>query len=164
MNRPERNDPPVGWTIVELADNGSILCDGPGGERRRYWLTGDPEREETTELVDLWLIKCRTGCTCCSGENHFRGPYRDKESAERRRDSFLAKDSKFWPVASQYARRGSYSIACYQAEPITKGRFILDDLVVGDIRFVEVAEDGSVDDNEAERFDLELQGARHERT
>lgn len=104
--------------------------------------------------IVLWLIECRTGCTCCSGENHYRGAYRTKEDADRRAASFLSQDSKYWPLASQYAKRGRYSVQNREAEPISGGRFIVDDQVLGEIKFIDVAEDGSVGDNEGERFDL----------
>lgn len=108
----------------------------------------------SVQNVVLWLIECRTGCSCCSYENHYRGAYRSKEDAERRVASFLAEDSKYWPLASQYARRGRYVLEMKVAEPISGGRFIVDDRVLSDIRFIKVGEDGSVLDNESERFDL----------
>lgn len=103
--------------------------------------------------IVLWLIECRTGCTCCSDENHHRGPYRSKEDADRRVASFVAPNSKYWPVASQYARRGRYLVERMEAEPISGGRFIADDRVFDSLAFVDVHPDGTVDNNDSERFD-----------
>jgi hypothetical protein len=40
-----------------------------------------------------------------------------------------------------------------EAEPISGGRFIVDDRVIDGISFVDVQEDVTVDDNESERFE-----------
>lgn len=109
---------------------------------------------ESVESFTIWLIECRTGCTCCSDENHYRGPYRSREDAQRRIDSFLRPDSKFWPVASQYARRGRYEISHESVEPISGGRFIVDDKVHESIEFIDVSEDGAASCGDGlERFD-----------
>lgn len=36
----DTDGPPIGWTIVGIGDNGTILCESPTGHRRRYWLSG----------------------------------------------------------------------------------------------------------------------------
>jgi hypothetical protein len=95
--------------------------------------------------MKAYMIYCGTGCTCCSSENHYRGFYHTKEDAERRIASFLAPDSKYWPLASQYARRGCYSTEEADLEPISGDRFILNgEKVVESLTFIEVGEDGSI--------------------
>lgn len=74
------------------------------------------------------LIECRTGCSCCSYDNHYRGPYEDKESAERRIKFFLT-EPNFCPLGSQYAARGRYSIREEIIEILPDGRWICGDRV-----------------------------------
>ncbi len=103
--------------------------------------------------MKIWLIECRTGCTCCSYDNHYRGPYKSKEDAERRIEYYRSKGSKFWPVASQYASRGSYSIEEHEVELLSGDRFIVDDNVHRNgLKLVDVKEDGTISDNESEWF------------
>lgn len=97
----------------------------------------------------VFFMYCRTGCSCCSNENHYRGFYKTKEDAERRIGSFHAENSTYWPLASQYARRGRYSVEEDDAEILGDGRIILRGRIV-DYYEVEVAEDGTVADNELE--------------
>ena len=105
-------------------------------------------------ITKIFLIRARTGCTCCSEENHYRGPYRTYEDAQRRIEYYLHLDSKYWPLASQYAKRGTYSIVELTVEEISEGRYIIDgDTVVSSIAFVAVGDDGTVDDDNKERFD-----------
>ena len=33
----ETDGDPIGWTIVSTGDDGSVLCESPSGNRRRYW-------------------------------------------------------------------------------------------------------------------------------
>jgi hypothetical protein len=33
----ETDGDPIGWTIVSTGDGGSVLCESPSGNRRRYW-------------------------------------------------------------------------------------------------------------------------------
>ena len=102
----------------------------------------------------MWLIECRTGCSCCQHENHRRGPYLTREDAEKRIAYFKSDDSKFWPVASQYARRGRYVIEFHEPEILGDDRYIIEDEVFhGGVEFVAVNDDGSVDDNKSEQFD-----------
>ncbi len=95
--------------------------------------------------MKAYMIHCATGCTCCSSDNHFRGFYRTKEDAERRIASFLAPDSKYWPLASQYARRGCYSAGEIDLEAISGDRYILDgEKVIQSLTFIEVGADGTI--------------------
>ena len=101
----------------------------------------------------IWLIECRTGCTCCYDENHRRGPYKTREDAERRMQYFLSADAKFRPVASRFARRGLYDIERHTVTVID-GKYVTDeDDVYDQIKFVNVHADGTVDNNNAEQFD-----------
>lgn len=106
--------------------------------------------------MKLYFIECRTGCTCCSGDNHYRGPYRSEEDAANRISFFRTSegDHAFWPVASQYSRRGDYRVVEYEVEEISGGRAIVNDRVfyLKTLRPIEVRPDGSVADNDAERF------------
>lgn len=104
--------------------------------------------------IRIWLIECRTGCTCCQYENHMRGPYRNSEDASRRMNHYLTA-GKYHPLASQFAPRGRYAVQSKDVELISNGRFIIDDTVINSIPlFVSVAEDGTIDgDSESERFD-----------
>lgn len=107
-----------------------------------------------------YVIECRTGCSCCSYDNHYRGPYKTKEDAENRIKYFMSGD--YYPVASQYAKRGRYSIEEVTIEEISGGRFIINDShVVHDLDFVTVNSDGDIGnscggpehDYPGERFD-----------
>jgi hypothetical protein len=102
-------------------------------------------------MLKLYKIECCTGCTCCSSDNHYRGFYKTKEDAQKRIDYFKSPDSKYWPVASQYARRGHYSICEVSIEELPDGRFILnDDKVTKHLNIIEVKENGEVEDNDNE--------------
>lgn len=103
----------------------------------------------------VFFVYCGTGCTCCSGENHYRGPYKTKEDAERRVAYYRSPDSKYWPVASQYSKRGNYSIEERLIESLDDGRVIITDdggdgIVIQSLSFVDVSADGTISDNESE--------------
>jgi len=108
--------------------------------------------------MKLILIECRTGCTCCSSDNHYRGPYKTVDDAKRRIASFLAPDSKFWPVASQYAHRGNYSVQEVEAEQLPDGRIIVgESRVYPETTCIEVNPDGMISSdhkNEVFAYDL----------
>lgn len=74
----------------------------------------------TFPTMTLFLIECRTGCTCCSNENHYRGPYSTRQIAEKRVEEFKAMPL----LASQYARQGRYEIEEHEAEQLPDGRLI----------------------------------------
>lgn len=94
-----------------------------------------------------YAIECRTGCSCCSGDNHYRGPYKTKEDAERRIKFFKTPDSGYCPVASQFARRGSYCVEEITIEDIGGNRSILDDsYIIYNIRFINVNDDGNINE------------------
>lgn len=69
-----------------------------------------------------YLIECRTGCTCCASENHYRGPFSTKEAAEKAKEAYL--DMRL--LASQYAERGRYTIEEASLELLPDGRMIID--------------------------------------
>ena len=102
----------------------------------------------------VFIIHAMTGCTCCSIENHYRGLYRTKEDAERRKGYYRSKDSNFWPLASQYASRGIYYIEEKELEILPDGRFIIDCRVFDpeELRFIDVNSDGTISKDNAEYF------------
>lgn len=104
-------------------------------------------------MEKMYLIYTATGCSCCNDENHYRGPYKTKEDAERRISYYRHPKSKYWPIASQYSKRGSYSIEEIKVEQLADGRYILDgSIVVSDLNFIIVNEKGIVKNDEAERY------------
>lgn len=108
---------------------------------------------EQSEKGILFVIYCATGCTCCNDENHYRGPYKTREDAQRRIDFFLSPKSDFWPLASQYAKRGRYNIEERNYELLPDGRLIIEEHYVfsdGIKMFVEVDKDGKIKDNNSE--------------
>lgn len=70
-----------------------------------------------------YMVYCSTGCSCCSYDNHWRGPYTARSIAEEKVVSFQAIPL----VASQYARRGNYHIKEHNAEVLPDGRIIIED-------------------------------------
>lgn len=69
-----------------------------------------------------YVIEARTGCSCCSNENHYRGPYKTKTSAEKAVEDF----QKQRLLASQYSKTGIYSIEEHDCEVLPGGRIIID--------------------------------------
>ncbi len=103
--------------------------------------------------IKLYLIYCSTGCTCCSYENHYRGPYKTMDDARRRIDYFNSPGSKFWPVGSKYAVRGRYEVEEVKIEVLSDGRCIVDgERVIESLNIIEVNEDGSIKDDGSEFF------------
>lgn len=103
----------------------------------------------TLPVKKVVIMYCSTGCSCCSNENHYRCFYKTREDAERRKGYFLAENSTYWPRASQYARRGRYCVEEGDAEDLGDGRVLLNGRVV-DYLEMEVAEDGTIADNDLE--------------
>jgi hypothetical protein len=103
--------------------------------------------------MKTYYIECRTGCTCCCEENHIRGFYRSEEDAKRRMNYYLSPDSKFWPLASQYARRGIYDVRETDVEDLKDGRYIFEgEKVLQSLDFMHVKEDGSIEDDGKEHL------------
>lgn len=71
----------------------------------------------------VYVIECRTGCSCCANENHHRGVYLTRAEAQARIDRF--KRGVDNPVASQYSKYGNYNIEEYSAELLPGGRVIV---------------------------------------
>lgn len=107
------------------------------------------------ETHKVYLIFCCTGCSCCSHENHYRGPYTSEGEANRRIHFFKTGD--WHPLCSQYSKRGNYKIREIEVEELPDGRLILNNEFVhdpkrdGEIKFVKVNDIGNVDDNNCER-------------
>jgi hypothetical protein len=70
-----------------------------------------------------FLVECRTGCSCCVSENHYRGPFSTREAADKAVKVF--QDSKL--VASQFSKTGNYRIEEYTLEILPDGRKIIND-------------------------------------
>lgn len=80
------------------------------------------------EKITIFTIYCSTGCSCCSSENHYRGPFRTREEAEEAR-------KRYWEIpllSSQYAHRGVYEIQERTGEILPDGRIIIDSSYVVD--------------------------------
>jgi hypothetical protein len=76
--------------------------------------------------VEYFLIYCSTGCSCCSGENHYRGPFSTKEIA----DAHVPQYHEQQILASQFSSRGNYSVeGPLQGEQLEDGRIIGGDSV-----------------------------------
>ena len=101
--------------------------------------------------MKVYIIYCNTGCTCCSDENHIRGFYKTREDAEKRVAYYKDEKSKYWPLASQYARRGAYCVTEVDVEVISDNRVILENRVLP-FNLVELNEDGTLDNNEDENL------------
>ena len=72
-----------------------------------------------------YIVECRSGCTCCSYQNHACGPFSTRAVAESAMEEFYAKSK----VASQFAPNGRYRVDEYEVEVLTDGRLILDNCV-----------------------------------
>lgn len=115
--------------------------------RLKAWVAGLALKKfSQSETLKAYAIEARTGCSCCSHENHVRGFYATKEEAERRIKYYLT-EGNFFPLNSQYAKRGRYNIIELDIEKLPDGRLIINgDIVMKpeDFRYIDVAEDGSV--------------------
>lgn len=65
----------------------------------------------------IYFIYCSTGCTCCSNENHYRGPLATRPEAEEAIERYRSMPL----LASQYASKGHYSIEEVKANISTQG-------------------------------------------
>lgn len=72
-----------------------------------------------------YIVECSTGCTCCSNENHLRGPFSSREVAE----AACVQYHNMAILASQYARNGNYYVREYDAESLPDGRIIVGSIV-----------------------------------
>lgn len=77
------------------------------------------------DIVKGYMIYAQTGCSCCYGENHDRGPYKTRQEAELRRKNFLETSL----LASQYSKNGIYTISEVEFEQLPDGRLIYDSKV-----------------------------------
>jgi len=78
------------------------------------------------EKAKAFLVEARTGCTCCSRENHYRGPYKTRSEAE----SAIVLFKSIPLVASQYSKTGQYVIEEHDAEILPDGRLIVQSRVL----------------------------------
>ena len=84
-----------------------------------------------------YAINCSTGCTCCSNEDFTEGLWRTKEGAQARIDFFKDPNAHNNPLASQYSKKGNYSIEEVDVEKISGDRIIIGKNYVYYERFVE---------------------------
>lgn len=84
-----------------------------------------------------YVIYCSTGCTCCCNENFYEGLYKYRETAQKRIDFFKDPEAHNNPLASQYARKGNYSITEVSVEKISGDRILINDERVFHGTFVE---------------------------
>lgn len=68
-----------------------------------------------------YVIECSTGCSCCSNENHIRGPFSSLEVAYKKVEGY--QESRL--LASQYAERGRYHVREMDAEVLPDGRVVI---------------------------------------
>lgn len=78
-------------------------------------------------IVKAYTIHCGTGCSCCSDDNHYCGPYSTREVANRWKQDFHNRKK----LASQYAENGRYTIEEHDAEILPDGRVIIDSRIFG---------------------------------
>jgi hypothetical protein len=74
------------------------------------------------DTITIYTIYCSTGCTCCSDENHLRGPYRTREEAEKAKQGFYERSL----LSSRYSSTGNYHIEEASGEILPDGRIIID--------------------------------------
>jgi len=111
-------------------------------------------KKKRAGLEKIYVIHARTGCSCCMDDNHYRGPYKTNDDAMRRINYYKSANSEYWPLASQYARRGSYFVEELTIEPVSGGRFIIKGTTtVYGLDFIEVDECGKIANNDIEEFD-----------
>ena len=73
------------------------------------------------DIIKIFTIYCSTGCSCCREDNHYRGPYRTREEAEKAAAGFRARSL----LSSQFSSTGNYSIEEKDAEILPDGRIII---------------------------------------
>lgn len=79
------------------------------------------------EIKKLYTIECRTGCSCCSGENYHEGFFTDLSEVIRKINDYRSGIGS--PLGSQYARYGVYTLREHDAEVLPDGRVIIGDHV-----------------------------------
>jgi hypothetical protein len=94
--------------------------------------------------MKLFAIECRTGCTCCSCDNHYRGPYKTSEDAQRRINYFLSPDSKAFSSCVLGSNGPPHIIRELDAEEIDSNRWIINNRVFNRTSFIEVNENGEL--------------------
>jgi hypothetical protein len=85
--------------------------------------TVETYRKYFIQTIDVWIMHCSTGCTCCSDENFTQGFYKSEEEAQAVKAEYLKGNGN--PLASQYAKYGRYSIEKCKAELLPDGRMIV---------------------------------------
>lgn len=94
---------------------------------RRVVLDNVNLRNELSELRAVreravYFVDCSTGCSCCQGEDHERGPFSSRAIAEARAKQYRAAPL----LTSQYAPRGMYLVCERKAEVLPDERLVVD--------------------------------------
>jgi hypothetical protein len=89
-------------------------------------VTKAPDEPKVGSMKKVYFVECRTGCSCCSGENHYRGPFSTEEIAHKR----VVRYRELAILASQYSRSGIYHVNEHEAEIISKNRIIINESTV----------------------------------
>lgn len=81
------------------------------------------------EKVTLHFIEARTGCSCCSYDNFYMGPFMQASEA----DELIEKWSKGIdnPLCSQFSKYGNYHRISMEGEALGDGRYIVGNSVWG---------------------------------
>jgi hypothetical protein len=87
------------------------------------------------EFVPAFTVYCSTGCTCCSGENHDRGPFSNREVVNTKIAAYRAMPL----LASQFSATGHYEVSETTAEKLPDGRIIVDGRVFASFKDAEPA-------------------------
>lgn len=82
-----------------------------------------------------YVVHCSTGCSCCSNENHYRGPFPSHEAA----DVAVEKYRELRILASQYSPRGEYRVEEFDCEFLPDGRIIIERTVFDDFSDAEIS-------------------------
>ena len=81
----------------------------------------------TLPTKQVFIVECRTGCSCCSDENHYVGPFFSRAAIE----SWIANAKTIPYIASQYSKQGVYHIDEITAECLPDGLLLIRDRVFG---------------------------------
>lgn len=80
------------------------------------------------ETKKMFFVEARTGCTCCSDNNSYHGPYLTEEIAKSTAQTMY--NSKY--ICSQYSPNGDYSLLSQDCEELPDGRIIVGRYVIGE--------------------------------
>ena len=79
------------------------------------------------ERKTVWWIECKTGCSCCAGDNFDLGFWDNPDEPQAWIDQWRQGIDN--PLGSQYAKYGVYWLNKSEAEILPDGRWIVEDTV-----------------------------------